>query len=153
MIKSVYQDSPVTQWMSSTTYCVDRESNIRNVLEIMSRERLACVPVTDETGMVVGIVTLRDLAGLVLATDRILESDFPHYEDCFWAVDLIQKRLGSDKVTAVMCENVISVVPDTHMQDAAVLMTKHNIRHLAITGPQGLIGMLSADDFVRMLAS
>ena len=152
MSNQVHQKSSVSEWMLHPVHSVARETSIREVLEIMRREGLACVPVTNGAGPVVGIVTLGDLARVVLSTDELLDSDFPHYEDCFWAVDLIQKRLGSDKVTTVMSENVVTISPQTSMQGAAKQMAKESVRHLAVTHSGELLGMLSATDFVRMVA-
>ena len=142
----------VRQWMSSSIHTLSRDATVRDVLELMKREKISSVPVVGDGGVVVGIVTIGDLARVVLSTDQLLDSDYPHYEDCFWAVDLIQRRLGGDTVTHVMTESVVSIDPEQTMAEAAMAMNSKSIRHLAVTTNGKLIGMLSANDFVRLVA-
>ncbi len=88
MSRTITGEVLVESWMSSPVRAVDRKSTVREVLEIMKDERVSSVPVVDADGHVIGIVTLGDLARVVLSTDQLLDSDYPHYEDCFWAVYL-----------------------------------------------------------------
>ncbi|MCG8649411.1 MAG: CBS domain-containing protein [Pirellulales bacterium] len=147
-------DSLVRDWMSSPVHSVCREATVREVLEMMKQERLSSIPVRQPGGAVAGIVTLGDLARVVMSTEQLLESDYPHYEDWFWVVDLIQRKLGSDKVYSVMSEGVATTRPTQTMREAAVVMRDAGIRHLPVTTTgHELVGMLSASDFVRMVAN
>ncbi|TWU22281.1 inosine 5'-monophosphate dehydrogenase [Novipirellula galeiformis] len=153
MTKFGSHEDSVQQWMSIPTNSVQREGTVRDVLELMKGKQITSVPVVDPQGLVIGIVTQRDLASVVLSTDQLLDSDYPHYEDCLWAVDLIQRRLGSDKVTEVMSESVASIEPGRSMWEAAKQMTELGIHHLAVTKNGKLLGMLSSSDFMRLVAS
>lgn len=146
-------DSPASSWMMQPAHSVDIKSTVRDVLEVMKREMLTCVPITNGGSAVAGVVTLGDLAQVVLDTDKLLDSDFPHYEDCYWAVDMIQKRFGSDKVTSVMSENVVCISPDVTMLEAANIMTEKRIHHLMVANEDELLGVLSTNDFVRLVAA
>ena len=69
----------VRHWMSSIIHTLSRDATVRDVLELMKREKISSVPVVDDDGLVVGIVTIGDLARVVLSTDQLLDSDYPHY--------------------------------------------------------------------------
>tara|TARA_R110002049_G_scaffold50370_3_gene143102 strand:+ start:144534 stop:145004 length:471 start_codon:yes stop_codon:yes gene_type:complete len=153
MTNTAVTESPVRDWMSAPLRTANQESTVRDVLEIMKQENVSSTPVIDPQGQVIGIVTLGDLARTVLSTDKLLESNYPHYDDCMWAIDLIQQRLGSDKVTSLMSENVRTIHPDQSMRAAARLMTESKISHLAVATDHEPLGMLSADDFVRFTAA
>lgn len=153
MNKTTASKDSIENWMSSPVLAVDRKSSVRHVLEIMKNEGVSSIPVVDADGHVIGIVTLGDLARVVLSTDKILDSDYPRYEDCYWAVDLIQKRFGSDTVTTLMSENVTGIRPDQSMNEAAKIMLDKDIQHLVVVSDQQLAGILSASDFVRFAAS
>ncbi|WP_372721809.1 HPP family protein [Novipirellula sp.] len=153
MTKFANCDEAVGDWMSKSISSVNRDSTVRDVLELMKTGNVSSIPVVDAAGNVIGIVTRSDLAGVVLSTDQLLDSDYPHFEDCLWAVELIQRRFGTDKVTEVMSENVASVQPETTMCDAAKQMVDDGFHHLAVTKEKKLLGMLSASDFVRLVAS
>ncbi|MFG0261977.1 MAG: cyclic nucleotide-binding/CBS domain-containing protein [Novipirellula sp. JB048] len=153
MTKFGSHEDSVQQWMTISINTVKRDGTVRDVLELMKDKQITSVPVVDPQGSVIGIVTQRDLAAVVLATDQLLDSDYPHYEDCLWAVELILRRLGSDKVTAVMSENVASIDPEKTMAEAAKQMSEAGIHHLAVAKKGTLLGMLSSSDFVRLVAS
>ena len=109
--------------------------------------------VTDGGEEFAGIVSAADLIRTVLDTEAILDSDYPHYDDCLWAVDLIQERLGTDPVTRVMTEVLVTVRPETTMHHAACIMLNHQVHHLPVVDHHGkLVGMLSATDFLRLTA-
>lgn len=143
----------VQEVMSTDVVTVLNTESVRDALDKLTKEHISAVPVINGKGNFVGIVSVADLVRTVLATDEVLDSDYPHYEDSFWAVDLIQQRLGSDKVTRVMSEVLTTIAPDESMHDAACIMLNHHVHHLPVVNSTGkLVGMLSSTDFVRLAA-
>ncbi|MEH7222432.1 CBS domain-containing protein [Bacillus sp. JJ1566] len=57
-----------------------------------------------------------------------------------------EKRSGSNKVTNVMSEDLITCTPDTSLEEASQLMAKHQIRRLPVIENEQLVGMLSIGD-------
>jgi len=83
---------------------------------------------------------------------KTMDSDFPRHEDCLWAVELVQRKLGSDPLTSVMTEVVATVKPDQTMCDAARTMYGLGLHHLPVVAADGqLVGILSAIDFARLV--
>ena len=63
---------------------------------------------------------------------------------------MIERRLGSDKVTSLMTDVGSTVRPDQSMHTAAGIMLNNNTHHLAVCKSTGeLVGILSSTDFVR----
>ncbi|MFT4416092.1 CBS domain-containing protein [Fredinandcohnia humi] len=57
-----------------------------------------------------------------------------------------EKRSGSNQVTNVMSENLITCSPDTSLEEASQLMAKHQIRRLPVVENGQLIGIVSLGD-------
>lgn len=154
--KTLYKKGTATEVqeiMATNVVSVMNTETVRDALNKLTEEHVSAVPVIDGKGSFVGIVSVADLVRIVLATDEVLDSDYPHYEDSFWAIDLIQQRLGSDKVTRVMTEVLTTVSPEQSMHHAACIMLNNHVHHLPVVDGKGrLVGMLSSTDFVRLAA-
>lgn len=143
----------IQELMTTNVVTVRQTETVRDVLNKMTDAHISAIPVLDASGGVVGVVSVGDMLRIVLSTEQILDSNYPHYDDCLWAVDLIQQRLGSDNVTTVMTEIVTTMAPDQPMHHAACTMLNNHIHHLPIVNSGGqLVGILSSRDFVKLVA-
>ena len=95
------------------------------------RHNIGSLPVINETGMMVGIFTERDvLRGL---HDR--GKDFCH-----------------ESLASVMTEPVVSCSPGESVHDAMGRMSEHRIGQLPVTDAEGKpIGLVSVGDLIRVL--
>lgn len=140
--------------MTTPAVSVRQSDTVRDVINKMVEGQISSLAVVDQAGKVAGMVSASDLLKVVLATDKALDSDYPHYDDCLWAVDLIQQSLGTDKVSEVMSEVITTVCADESIQRAAEIMHRDHIHHLPVVDPSGpLLGMLSSHDFVKLVAA
>jgi len=140
----------VSEWMTPMVVTITRGTTIREALERLRAEGVSCLPIIGDRGEFVGIITMTDFLRAVAATDEILDSNFPQADDYQWIVEMIERRLGSDKVTSLMTDVVTTVRPDQTMHSAASIMLNNNTHHLAVCKSTGeLVGVLSSTDFVR----
>ena len=140
----------VQQYMSRSVVTVSERDDVRTALQKLGEEKIGALPVTNAAGAFCGIVTIGDLLRAVVATDKAIGSHYPHFDDCLWAVDLIQRKLGSDPIRSVMTEVVATVSPEDSMQFAAEKMLDFKVHHLPVVMTNGeLVGVLSTTDFVR----
>jgi len=146
-------DTEVQELMCANVVTVRYSETVRDALTKMTDENISALPAIDGKGKCVGIVTVVDLMRIALAAGSVLNSEYPHYDDCLWAVDLIQRKLGTDKISDVMTEILAVVGPSTVMHDAACVMLNNKVHHLPVVNSSGrLVGMLSSTDFVRLTA-
>jgi CBS domain-containing protein len=97
-----------------------------NVYEVAVKMRdldVGAIPIV-ENDRLIGLITDRDLVVRGIA----------------------EKRSGSNQVTNVMSENLITVSPSTSVEEAAQLMAKHQIRRLPVVENGKLVGMVSLGD-------
>ena len=100
------------------------EQPIARALEIMQEYRISGLPVVEEDGRAVGIVTNRDLR---------FETDFA--------------RPISEIMTS---DGLVTVAPGTNLDDAKVLLHKHRIEKLLVVDGEGkLVGLITIKDIEK----
>lgn len=142
----------VREVMTAEVIQVTPTTTINDALDLMFDHRISALPVIDDERCV-GIVTATDLVDLLRSTEKVLRSDYPHFEDCLWAVDLVQKQLDSDPVRNIMSEVMVTANGDMMVAQAAKLMDDQSVHHLPVIDDGKMTGMLAAIDIVRLLAA
>lgn len=118
----------VADAMTRGVICVDVEDTVMDVAEIMKKNEISSVLVTED-GDGVGIITERDVICKVVA-----ENANP-------------KRIPAKDV---MNSPLITVDPETNIDDAARQMRDKDIRRLVIAKGDKIIGILSEFDIVKI---
>jgi CBS domain-containing membrane protein len=108
--------------------------------DLMQQERIRHLPVLDEDGELVGIVSQRDLFRGALA--RALG----------YGETAQRRMLGMLVVKEVMSTQLVTVGPDAPIADAARTMVDRKIGCLPVVEGGKLVGILTESDFVEVLA-
>ncbi|MBI2158151.1 MAG: CBS domain-containing protein [Candidatus Rokubacteria bacterium] len=127
-----------------------RGSSIHAVARLLVDHGISGVPVVDDQGAVVGILSEGDLIVRQKARPR----------PPWWALFLsdgeqlardYQKAMGTT-VAEVMTRPVISVRPSASIGAAAALLDRHRVRRLPVLDEGRLVGIVSRGDLVKALA-
>ena len=125
----------VKQLMSTKTnganYAVDYDDTVFKALEIMAEANISAVMVT-EGDKIVGIFTERDYS-----------------RKC----ELKGLSAKNTKVHDLMTEQMLTVSPETSMDQCMGLMKQYHIRHLPVLENDKMVGMVSMRDVVDVLIS
>ncbi|MGM9927572.1 MAG: CBS domain-containing protein [Bacillus sp. (in: firmicutes)] len=97
--------------------------NVYEVAVIMKDYNVGVVPIC-ESEKIIGVITDRDIAIRGVAS----------------------KHPGSTKVTDIMSSELITIPPDTSVDEAAELMAEKQIRRLPVVEDGKLVGMVSLGD-------
>jgi CBS domain-containing protein len=128
---------PVSSVMRGDVVTLAPDETLDVGQDIMRLGRVRHLPVLDEDGRLVGIVSKRDL--LESSLSRALEFD-PASRRAF---------LGSVQVREVMSEEVVSVGPETSLEDAAQLLVLRQIGCLPVVGDDGtMLGLVTETDLL-----
>ena len=121
---------------------LSHDASIERANTLMKRHRIRHLPVTDDRGTVIGILSDRDLARAVRSQ---LDND-PNYraETLTFEPDT--------KVRDYMSWPVITVGASTPMLDTVRMMLKEKISALLVTHEGKIDGILTTDDLLRVLA-
>jgi CBS domain-containing protein len=132
---------------------VSPQTTVAEALEIMTRSRLSGLPVIDETGSLVGIISEADFlrrAELGAAQPQVgwLETLFLPGR----AAE-IYTRAHAKRVEDIMSDEVATIGENASLGEAAALMEKRRIKRLPVVAGGKVIGMITRADFVHALAA
>jgi CBS domain-containing protein len=126
---------PVERIMVYNSICVEPGDGLLEITKKLTFHNLGGMPVVDELGVVHGIITLRDLVGLMGTSDD--EIGVP--------------------VSEIMNTKVVTIGPDAYLSTAVRLMSENRVRRLPVvptTGGEHLMpkGILSNKDAIGHVA-
>jgi CBS domain-containing protein len=111
----------VAEVMNSDVLTVDPSASIGEAADKMIAAGVGAVVVMEDMARIVGIVTERDLMRAVAARARAAEA----------------------RVRQWMTESVVTIEPETPLEDAAKMMFERNFRHLPVMKDGRLLGIVS----------
>ena len=127
----------IRELMSGGLITVRRETPVLEARDLMVKERIRHLLVTQTGGALVGIVTDRDIR-LNLPSKATSLS--------VWEINHLLTKL---MVEQVMTQSVITVGPDRPAREAARLMLDHKIGALPVLDEGRLVGIITETDIVR----
>jgi acetoin utilization protein AcuB len=124
--------------MTSPAITVHRDTPFQDALNLMREHKFRRLPVVDERGRLVGIVSERDM---------LHAAPSPATSLSVWEVNYLLWKL---KIADVMTENVLTVAPDTPIEDAAQIMVSRKIGGLPVVDANGaVVGMITETDIFK----
>lgn len=127
----------IRELMSGGLITVRRETPVLEARDLMVKERIRHLLVTDAGGALLGIVTDRDIR-LNLPSQATSLS--------VWEINHLLTKLT---VGEVMTQSLITVGPDRPARDGARLMLNHKIGALPVLDEGHLVGIVTETDIVR----
>ncbi|MEO8180211.1 MAG: CBS domain-containing protein [Deltaproteobacteria bacterium] len=133
--------SMVSDVMTRDVVSAEEDDTLSNLLGSLKALRFRHLPVTDEDRLI-GLVTERDLLGL--ASSTLL----PHHE---MQDQALQERF---RVRDIMVRDVLTVSPETSLQEAGKLLLKQRFGCLPVVDKDNvLVGILTGSDFIKVVAN
>lgn len=124
--------------MTPDPVTIAAQAKLREAVDILQNLDVRHLPVVDEDGDLVGMLSDRDLRGLAL----------PHLVGGEYA-GVVQTGLQAT-VATVMTSNVISVEPETDVEEIVELMLENKIGAVPVVDrDRGLVGIVSYMDVLR----
>jgi acetoin utilization protein AcuB len=129
----------VSKSMTKKLITVTGETDILKVGNIMRDNRIRHVPVVDDSYILLGIVTDRDIRS---AMPSVTLEDFNSKEE--------RNKLSSLKAKDIMTRDLVTVSPTYTLQDVLLLFQKHHFGALpVIDDNKVLLGIISIRDLLR----
>lgn len=135
--------------MTSPVLSVTPETPVRDALRVMLDKRVSGLPVVDEVGMLVGLVSEGDfLRRSELGTEK-RRSWFDFLRGSGRAAEAYAHSHGRT-VGEVMSREVVTISHNAPLEEAVGLMEKRHIRRLPVTDGEAL-GIVTRSDILRAL--
>jgi acetoin utilization protein AcuB len=129
----------VSKSMTKKLITVTRETDILKAGKIMRDNRIRHIPVVDDSYILLGIVTDRDIRS---AMPSVAFEDFNSKEE--------RNKLSTLKVKDIMTTDLVTVSPTYTLQDVLLLFQKHHFGALpVIDDNKVLLGIISIRDLLR----
>jgi CBS domain-containing protein len=119
----------ISSIMEENVVTLHEGDSIDGVIRMMLRGNVSGFPIVNDDSKVIGIVSERDFVGLVA------------------------KTITGKSVADFMSRDVVTVRPDTKVEDAARIMISHDFRRVPIVYEGVMTGVVTTSDIVNYLGS
>jgi CBS domain-containing protein len=130
-----------SELMTREVATVHTGTSVRHAAELMTERAVTSLPVLDDDGCVVGIVSEVDL----------IRNRMPHDPRSHLRPETRQAPDPSQVVRDVMSDVVVCLGGDADTADVAALMLDNNVRAVPIVDGARLVGIISRRDLLRTL--
>ena len=134
------------------------DTDVETVLRVLREQELPGVPVVNDAGRCVGIITEADL----VLPDEEGDLHIPHYVNIFGGTvfleplqrfeDRLRKAFDS-KAADMMSEDPVTVAPDTSVDEAARIIHETGHNRLPVVEHGQLVGIVTRVDVLGALVS
>lgn len=141
--------------MTKEVVTVTPQTGVRELAALLLDRKISGAPVVDEAGKVLGVVTESDLVFLNkkvhLPTAMAILDAFVFLESPGKMEQELKKMAGS-KVGDICSLRLISVTPDTELEELATLMAEQKVHTLPVMEGEHLVGVIGKADIIRTIA-
>ena len=128
-------------------------ASVKSVAETFVRHRISAVPVVDDKGKLVGIISEGDL---LHRAEAGTEKRHPWWLRAFIGPDARANEYAkahARKVSDAMTQQVVTASPETPLHEVAALLEKHSVKRVPIVENNQLVGVVSRANLVQAVAT
>ena len=139
--------------MTKDVITVTPHTKIEDAANIMLRTHVSGLPVVDDAGELVGVVSESDfLRRSEIGTARKRSKWLQFFMGPGWAAsDFVHER--GRKVEDVMTQDPVTVNEETQLEDLVRLMEKNDIKRLPVMRGKALVGIVTRSNLLQAVAS
>lgn len=143
--------------MTKNVVSVTLETSVRDLASVLLNNNISGVPVLDKAGRLCGIATESDL---IFQNKRLHVPPFITILDSFLFLDNPEKmeqelkKIAGANVLDIYTEDVVSIKPDTPLDEIATIMTEKKMHTLPVLSEGGeIVGIVGKKDIIRTILS
>ena len=143
--------------MTKNVVSVTLDTSVRDLASVLLNKNISGVPVLDKAGRLCGIATESDL---IFQNKRLHVPPFITILDSFLFLDNPEKmeqelkKIAGATVLEIYTEGVVSIQPDTPLDEIATIMTEKKMHTLPVLSENGEIaGIVGKKDIIRTILS
>jgi predicted transcriptional regulator len=141
--------------MSREVITVNENASVRELASLFLTHDISGAPVVDMAGKVIGVVTENDL---IFQNKKVHLPTAVAILDAFLFLERPEKmekelkKIAGAKVGDICSRNLISVGPETELEELATLMAEKKIHTLPVMEGEQLMGVIGKSDIIRLIA-
>ena len=132
---------------------VGPDATVGEVADLLLKHRISAMPVVDAGGKIVGIISEGDLLRRAEAGTEFRRSHWLEWMTPGQTLAAEFVKSHARRVADVMTRRVISVTPETPLNEVATVLEKNGIKRVPIVENGKLVGILSRANLVQALAA
>ena len=141
--------------MTREVITIKESATVRELAALLLTSNISGVPVVDDSGRVIGVVTESDLIfqnkKVHLPTAFALFDAFVFLERPGKMEQELKKMAGS-LVGDICTRDPVSVTPETELDELATLMAEIKVHTLPVIAEGRLVGVIGKSDIIRTIA-
>jgi acetoin utilization protein AcuB len=144
LIKNYYEKEKImliSEIMSRKPVIIQKDMPVSDALDLMREKKVHRLPVVDQDGTLVGIVSEGDL---------LYASPSPATSLSVWEIHSLLAKLTVEKV---MTREVITVSEETPIEKAAQIMVEKKVGGLPVLRKTALVGIVTETDLFKVFVS
>ena len=128
---TVDDDTLVEDYMTTTTVTMNFKNSVLDIAKKMLAQNISSVPITDDEGEIIGILTERDVI-------KIVANELPP---------------GGISAMSLMSFPTVKIKEKAPIEEAAKIMATKKLRHLIVEDTYGtrVVGIITVTDLARYL--
>lgn len=149
--------------MSNHVVSIAEKDSIQDAMRIMTEHHISGVPVVDSQDRCIGVISTSDIVSLVEEDEEFLEGQIPKTDNWFnpesqkWEETPFSPGMLGEfdlvNVSEAMTGDPRTVTLETKIVEVARTIMEHDIHRIfVVDGDQRLQGVISAIDFVQLVA-
>jgi CBS domain-containing protein len=140
--------------MTKELITVSPDTEIVQATKLLLENRINGIPVTDETGKLVGILCQSDL--IAQQKKLPIPSFFTFLDGLITLTSMKQIEKQVQKIAAItvaqaMTPNPVTVQPETDIETVAALMVDKNFHTIPVVDKEKLVGIVGKEDVLKTL--
>lgn len=141
--------------MTREVITVNENASVRELASLFISHDISGAPVVDTAGKVIGVVTENDL---IFQNKKVHLPTAVAILDAFLFLERPEKmekelkKMAGAKVGDICSRNLISVGPETELEELATLMAEKKIHTLPVMEGEQLVGVIGKSDIIRLIA-
>ena len=134
--------------MTKDVACVRPDTPLDEVAELMGRRGISGLPVADDQGRIVGVISEKDFLSRMGKAGP--KNFMTIVADCLRTKGCIDLPAGAKDAADIMSSPAVTVREDAPYSEVAGLMAERNINRVPVTDATGLmIGIITRNDLIR----
>jgi CBS domain-containing protein len=138
--------------MTGELLSVRPDTSIVEAIRVMLDHRISGLPVIDDAGRLIGVLTEGDL---LRRSETGTERHRPRWLEILMGPGRMAGeyvRTHGRKVGEIMTREVVSVTPERPLDEIVALMERHRIKRVPVLDGDRLVGLVTRADLLRALA-